>query len=186
MREFPIVLGLDLSLAATGWAILASHVSGTADHGVIPTTANRDDPDDTIVRAELIRDRVVDVAEVAGGPDLLVVEDLPRGVKHGGVQLGHVHQAVRGELRRLRWPVALVPPSNVKRYATGRGNAGKADLRVELVKRAGIDVRDDNACDAWWLAAMGLDQLGRPPLVMPAAHRTALAGCRWPQGVPTP
>jgi len=73
-----------------------------------------------------------------------------------------------------------VPPSNVKKYATGRGNAPKPDIRMEVYKRFGVDYADDNACDAFVLAAMGLDALGHPLIAMPATHRVALNKIVWP------
>jgi len=69
----------------------------------------------------------------------------------------------------------------LKRYATGKGNATKADMRMALFQRAGLDVRDDNAVDAWWLRAMALDHYGHPLVAMPQTHRQALEKVAWPE-----
>jgi len=67
-----------------------------------------------------------------------------------------------------------VPPATLKRYATGRGNATKADMRMAPYRRTGIDQPDDNLVDAAWLRHLGLDLLGAPEVRMPEAHRAAL------------
>jgi len=62
----------------------------------------------------------------------------------------------------------------LKKYATGKGTAPKPDLRMELYKRSGLDVADDNAVDALWLLAIGRELAGDPLWEMPQAHREAL------------
>lgn len=80
--------------------------------------------------------------------------------------------------------VVEVPPAVLKKYATGKGNANKGAM-VDATARRFPEVDtgsgDDNRCDALWLAAMGLDQLGRPLTLMPAAQRAALERVAWPE-----
>lgn len=77
--------------------------------------------------------------------------------------------------------VAEVPPSTLKRYATGKGTAPKSDMRMALYKRSGIDVPDDNQVDATWLRQMGLAHLGDPDAVpLPQTHLAALDKVVWP------
>ena len=68
-----------------------------------------------------------------------------------------------------------------ERFFTGKGNCNKPDMRMELFKRAELDVADDDLVDAWWLRAMALDHYGHPPLALPVAHRSALAKVSWPE-----
>lgn len=144
------VIGLDLSLAATGVA----DDSGTWTIKTSPTRR--------------IEDRLFDIwLDLTQMPpaDLYVIEDLPHAVAHGGPQLGMVHGVVRFHLRDR--PVALVTPATLKKYATGKGNATKADMRMAWFKRTGEDVADDNRCDAIWLRAMGRERLGLPLFWLP-------------------
>lgn len=78
--------------------------------------------------------------------------------------------------------VVEVSPSGLKKYATGSGSSkvSKADMRVALLKRTGIDERDENRVDAEWLRLMALDALGAPVVELPAAHRQALDAVAWP------
>lgn len=68
-----------------------------------------------------------------------------------------------------------MPPTSLKKFATGKGNATKADMRMALFQRAGIDCRDDNQVDAWWLHQIGLHiSSSLPRLVLPQTHTVAL------------
>lgn len=162
----PRVLGLDLSISATGIAA----PDGTTS--VLKLHASNGDQ-----RLNIILDAITD--QLNQGVDLAVIEDLPTHAQGAGIT-GMVHGVTRWALIDTGTPYALVPPASLKKYATGRGNAGKPDMRMALYQRAGIDERDDNAVDAWWLRAMGLDHLGHPPTPMPTTHRAALEKITWP------
>ncbi len=160
------VVGLDLSMAATG-------ITGA-------------DGDSVTVKTKAVGDRrLVVIADavltVTAGCDLAVIEDLPTHAKSAGIT-GMVHGAVRAALIRAFVPYVLVTPASLKKYATGKGNAGKPDMAVAAFKRAGVEFRDDNECDAWWLRAFGLDHYGQPVVALPAVNRSALDAVKaWPE-----
>lgn len=153
------VLGLDLSLTATGVAM---------PDGTLATIRTRTKEGDR---------RLTEIAYAIGrtlhAVDLAIVEDLPTHA-HGAGITGMVHGAVRSELIRFNVPYLLVPAATLKVFATGRGNSKKPELRMELFKRHGLDVADDNQVDAWWLRALGHDLTGQPLLDLPKTHRRAL------------
>lgn len=162
------VLGLDLSISSTGVA----DVHGDRDTITTPGVAGDQ-------RLCAIRDRIRD--ELTGAspprgrwPDLVVIEDVVVRSASASV-LGMLHGVVRADLIDRAIPYLLVAPATLKVYATSRGNAPKPDLRVELLKRTGVDERDDNAVDATWLRLLGLDLLGAPELDLPKDHRRALS-----------
>jgi Holliday junction resolvasome RuvABC endonuclease subunit len=163
------VVGLDLSITATGIA----WVDGTTYVVKSRSTGDR-----------RLLDIVDEVATAVEGRnvDLVVIEDLPTHAKAAGIT-GMVHGAVRTWLIREGIPYALVTPASLKKYATGAGNAGKPQMAVAAFKRLGRELSDDNQVDALWLRAAGLDYLGDPPAVMPAAQREALNKVAWPQAV---
>jgi crossover junction endodeoxyribonuclease RuvC len=177
----PRVIGIDLSLSSTG---VADSWRGIRLDAVNTPPAG----DDLAAR----RRRLVTIHRSIWGvisrhsivPDLVVIEGPSYGSTNGQnwdraglwwLVVDHFHQ-----LGPVPIPVAVVPPAVVKKYATGKGTATKADMRMALYQRAGLDERDDNKVDAWWLAAMGLDHLGYPPVKMPAANRDALDRVAWP------
>lgn len=162
-----MIVGLDLSLAETGYAL-------DGEHGTIVTKAT----DKLEERLEQIRKAVM-VDTVKAG-DLVVIEDF---VTHSPAasKLGMVHGVVRCALHRYGIQFALVPPATLKKFATGKGNATKADMRMALYKRFGHDLKNDNEVDAVWLRLAGLHQPSGHAPVMPKTHVDALSVVRWPE-----
>lgn len=173
----PLVVGIDPSLTGTGLDVGGSRLTiGSTRYG--STWPDR-------------RRRYLEiVAKVA-----TAIERHPEHAAHRTVVLvegyafsrngaGHADVVEAGFL--LRWHLtprcALlveIGPSTLKKYATGKGNATKADMRVALLKRTGIDDGDENRVDAAWLRLLGLDLLELPGRVeVPAAHRAALEPVR--------
>lgn len=166
----PWVLALDLSLTATG---VASPV------GLFTTLK----PPAGTVMARVVWhiDRILaTIAETS--PDLVVMEDVPfGGGNFAAGPLAMLHGALRFNLL-VGYPTtyATITAASLKKYATGRGNAKKPDMRVELYKRTGLDVADDNQVDAAWLRLMALDAYGHPEVMLPALNREALIKVDWP------
>lgn len=160
----PRVIGIDPSMTATGLV--------TAD-GEARTVRGRDCTD------RRLRDIYAAVYEAATGCSLAVIEDLPTHA-HGAGITGMVQGVVRLALMRADCQYAVVPPATLKRYATGKGNATKPDMRMALFQRMGLDLRDDNQVDAIWLRMLGLDWMGEPVVDLPKLQRDSIAKCRWP------
>ncbi|MFF3867375.1 hypothetical protein [Micromonospora sp. NPDC001898] len=165
----PRVVGLDLSMTATGiaWCDNTTYTvtsKTTGDHRLLAIVSE-------VARA-------VDGRSV----DLVVIEDLPTHAKSAGIT-GMVHGAVRAYLLRVGTPYALAAPASLKKYATGKGNCGKPEMAVAAYKRLGRELADDNQVDALWLRAAGLDHLGHPLADMPKTHRAALDAVRWPADI---
>lgn len=168
-----MIYGLDLSLTATGisdgtaaWLITSTGKSGAS-------LSERDD------RLWTLRNRILDALT----PATLVVVEAPAFSR----QNGHMHDRsglwwlVVTALHARDCQVVEVPPTCLKRYATGKGNANKG-LMIEAATRRfpHVDTAgDDNRVDALWLAAMGHDHLGTPLVALPAAHRASLEAVRW-------
>ena len=52
-----------------------------------------------------------------------------------------------------RFPMR-VPPMTLKKFASGKGNAKKQEMLLQIFKRWGIEFNDDNAADAYALARL--------------------------------
>ena len=166
----PRVVGIDPSLTATGIALpgrLSSFQTGQL-RGVERITELRD-----AVRSCIY----------APDADLVAIEGpaYSRQLGAGHHEAAGLWWAIACLLVQYRVPYAVVPPTVLKKYATGKGNATKADMRVALLKRTGEDVRDDNQVDALWLRFMGLDWLGFSPIALPAVQRDAMTKVAWPE-----
>lgn len=169
------IVGIDPSLTATGIA--------DADGGLHTITSKPDDGTVTdrarriaTITAHLRPHRLADAH--------LVVIEGPAFSRQGqaGVHLrAGLWWRIVGLLHSAGVPVAEVSPSTLKKYATGKGNADKSDMRMALYKRAGLDVSSDDEVDAWWLRQMGLAHLGDPDAVpLPQTHLSALDKVVWP------
>jgi Holliday junction resolvasome RuvABC endonuclease subunit len=159
------VVGLDLSITATGIAY--------AD-GFTTTVKPLSSGD---ARLAEIRN---EVRSAVVGTALVVIEDLPTHARAAGIT-GMVHGAIRVMLQSGP-PYVLITPATLKKYATGKGNAGKPEMAVALFKRAGLELADDNQVDAWWLRAAGLELLGEPLVELPKAQVAALDKVRAAMG----
>ena len=171
------VVGLDLSLTGTGVS------DGHHTWLVTSRGQKNDDLRSRSERLDTLRRSIVAHCLTA---DLVVVEQ-PAFSR----TTGHMHDRsglwwlVVAALHHHDLPVAEVPPTSLKRYATGRGNADKGAV-IDATARRLPDVDtggNDNRADALWLAAMGRDHLGVPLVTVPAHHRLALDAVRWPDTV---
>lgn len=135
------VLGLDLSLTATGYAVNDAVV------GVVKVKSRGEQ------RLVEIRNAVVDLAVYS---DVVVLEGYAFARPNQAHQLGELGGVVRAALWERRIPFVEVPPSVLKKYATGKGNADKGAVLAAAIRRLGFEGDDDNAADAWVLRAMGL------------------------------
>lgn len=168
----PLVIGLDLSLTCTG-------VAGTGWTDIIRTKRRGD---------ERLHYLITAVADFIKQADMVVMEGPSFG--HSGPRahedLSGLRVLVRQHCYRHRIPYGVVPPSSLKMFATGRGNATKGEVRSGVADRYGHHTegvgRYDQA-DAYTAMAMGLHHLGHPLADIPERASKALDGCAWPEFV---
>lgn len=175
------VIGLDLSLTSTGLACTCG-IHRIKSH-----------PSVEITRFSRLRVIMLGVLHhVHGTPevcgrgeraDLVVVEDLAltRSTGQHLTRAGLWH-LVMNEIDNESIPYAIVSPTSLKKYVTGRGNASKDEVLAAAIRRwpdAAINGNDE--ADAYALRAMGLDHLGHPVADVPKTHREALAKVAWPE-----
>lgn len=161
-------LGLDLSLACTGVA--------TAD-GDLVSIRPRAGAADPARRLHEIVDRLdpylrADVAVVEGyNPKGRQGFTMARIAELGGV--------VRMRLWQLSVPYVEAPPSLVKKFATGNGNADKAAVTAAAVAAGAAPANADQA-DAFWLRQLALAAAGAPH---DDDQELLVARLDWPEGV---
>lgn len=161
------ILALDLSLTATGWAITPDHFGTERAAG---TGVERLAEYKQWLRRMLLP-----------GFDQAVIEGYAYGRHNKAHQIGELGGIIRLTLHEENVPFIEVPPAVLKKYATGKGTAPKPDMRMELYKRSGLDVADDNAVDALWLLAVARELAGDPLWDMPKANREALGKVALPE-----
>ncbi len=149
------VVGLDLSLTGTG---LSSVGDFRWEVETVKTPAAK-------FRGHLRLDVILDkILGWALGADLVVVEGPSFGSQGNALhQMGGLWWLVTHRLWKLGIPYVVVTPSQVKKYATGKGNADKDAVVIAVTKRyVGAQVANNNEADAVVLAAIGKRLLGEP------------------------
>jgi Holliday junction resolvasome RuvABC endonuclease subunit len=155
----PRVIGLDLSIAASGYA-------ETIGNEIRTTTIDTDPkhyspaPRDTWRRLATVGVCVASYIGTGPPPALIVIEGPSYGSKSNTAhQLAGLWWLIYDALTRASHPLAVITPGELKKYATGKGTADKTAMAVALHRRAGLELGDDNRVDAWWLAAAALDKI---------------------------
>lgn len=165
----PRVVGIDPSLTGTGLAGAGWTVRLTPPKNL-----------DGVRRMKWLRAATLDYLK---GTDLVVVEGVSF-MSNGAyaAESAGWHWVLRLALDTYGLAWVEVPPASVKKYAVGRGNATKEDVLAAAIRRLpGFTASTTDEADAGWLRAMALDGLGYPQVVMPEAHRVALAKIAWPE-----
>lgn len=137
------LLALDLG-TRTGWAVLPS--SGQIASGVAEFRPGRFEG---AGMAFLRFERFLSDAASASGPFEAVMFEEVRA--HAGTIAAQVYGGFLAHLtawcERRSTPYLGVPVATIKRHATGKGNAGKADV-IKAVRARGFAPKDDNEADA--------------------------------------
>jgi len=155
-----LIIGIDPSLTSTGIVVLRD---GKVELAV--TTKNKPALG-TIDRVRLIYERIVCVAEsLTDGekwqaPDLIVIEGFSYGSKGRSVfDIAYLGWRIREELERLRTedgiPWLEVAPTQLKKFATGKGTANKEIILQQVYKRWKYETDNNNIADAFVLAKIG-------------------------------
>lgn len=92
-------------------------------------------------------------------PELAVIEGYGYGgpSPHTLVTLVEIGTVLRLCLHERRILCYVCPPSVLKKFATGKGNAKKPEVQAEVVKRWGFECPSDDVVDAYVLARLGLE-----------------------------
>lgn len=149
-------LGLDLSLTGTGLVILED--GKIVKQQLIKSKPTPDGtPKDEVKRILQI---VKDIEEGFKGNviDIAVIEGLAFMVRNATalVQLSALNYMTRAMLMTHDIPFVIVAPTSLKKFIASNGAAKKDAMLLETFKRYGVTILDDNVCDAYGLAQVGL------------------------------
>ncbi|MEU6267677.1 hypothetical protein [Saccharopolyspora shandongensis] len=179
------IVGIDPSLTGTGVAelLLDSEDRWQVFRWHCPTKGTRRDTLD--MRAARIGRITADVMSWAPGADLVVVEG-PAYASTVGSLLDRYGLWWRIVYRLLAHdvPVAVCPPTVLKKFITGNGGAKKADVMdaVNAMWYPDVPITNDNEADALGLASIGAAALGLPvPFRVTSDRSATLGNVEWPE-----
>lgn len=141
------IAAFDLSLTGTGFA------RAEGDKTSFDTLRPPKGVANGMARLHWILRSVYSRAETA---DLVVFEGLSYGSNDPSAQeRSGLAYLIRYELWYNQRPFILVPPSTLKKFVTGKGNAEKSIVIREVFRRYGCECGNDNEADACGLAVIG-------------------------------
>ena len=174
-----VILALDLG-TTTGWALRSAN--GPVAHGFVSFKSQRFEGGG--MRYLRFGRWLADMLTLSGqqgrsktgsqtnltGIGAVYFEEVRR---HLGVDAAHVYGGLLATLtawcEHHQIPYQGVPVGTIKRHATGKGNAGKAEV-IAAMKALGHPVTDDNEADALALLHWALAQGADPALGKEVRH----------------
>jgi crossover junction endodeoxyribonuclease RuvC len=174
------VVGLDLSLTAPG-------ITAIGDAGDLSVRVFKTAKLTGHQRIEYLRG-IVGGYTMRDTTDLVAIEGpaYNQGSMAGHHELAGLWWLITHQLYLDSTPYVVIGPGVLKKYATGKGNAGKHAVVAHVNDRyrhvLGELVTDDNQADSLVLAAIAHRHLGYPlEKSLPATHLAALDKVRWPE-----
>jgi len=148
-------LGIDLSLTGTGLVILED--GKIIEQKLIKSKPVGDLPINELKRIQKI---VSDIDSIIKDQkiNISVIEGMAYGVRNATalVQLSALNYMTRALLLEKDIPFIIVAPTSLKKFIASNGAAKKDAMLMETFKRYGVTILDDNECDAYGLAQVGL------------------------------
>lgn len=159
-----VTVGLDLSLAKTGYTVMCDGVVKFS--GIIKSQPSGDKHIDELKRLIKIVDQIEVMTFQIGKPDIVAIENLAFMARNTTAltQLAGLSYFVRQMLLDNNIPFLMVAPLTLKKFVTGKGKGDKSLMLMTVYKDYGFESLDDNVCDAFGLAALSMAVLGSPIL----------------------
>ena len=141
-------IGLDLSLTGTGVVVLKDNSKKPIVAKCIKTKNLRGGE-----RLAYIWQEIHQILDM-GWESAVVIEGYSYGSINRGLpfQIGELGGVVRERLTHYRLLYTVVPPTTLKKFITGHGNAKKPEVMKIVQNRWGFETKDNNIADAYGLA----------------------------------
>jgi len=152
IRPVKYFAGLDPSLVGTA-VVMIDENSIIAEQRLVITDSKED------IESRLLRIvREVSFLRCVPTLETVCIEGLAY-LSHSSrlFELAGIHFMLRCKMKECNIPFSVVPPTSLKKFATGKGNCGK-DLIIKCVyEKWGVNFQNDNLADAYVLARMALE-----------------------------
>ena len=173
------VVGIDPSLTSTGLALIDA-LTGTAYTAAVTSKGKKTDT--LVMQSERIRDltdRICDYVRAAD-PALVVIESATFSTRNdtSAHRRAGLWWSVVNDLVAEDFSVVMLSPAEVKKFATGKGNAGKDMMVARAATTWGEETLGTNIndiADALFLATAGSFGLGYPVVLSETSYRADIA-----------
>lgn len=144
------ILGIDPSLTGTGMVYLEN--GRMVKKELIKTKPTGDNK-----VAELNRLMFIARSFDPVGVDIAVMEGVAYMARNTTalVQLSALNYLIREGLYICHIPFVIVAPTTLKKFITGKGNAAKDEIMMDVYKKYHVTLTNDNEADAYCLARIG-------------------------------
>jgi len=147
-----IFTGIDLSLTGTGFVNI-DNKSKIIDQELIVTKPNVQIEE----RLLSIRNTIENLLHKES-TESIYLEGLSFASKGQSImELAALHYFIRIYLFENKLKYKVIPPTSLKKFVTGKGQAKKNLMLLKVYKKWGVEFQDDNICDAYSLSRMALE-----------------------------
>ena len=150
------IMGIDLSLTGTGVVVVDEESINASKLIKSKPSAERTTLDE-IERLLRIKADIIQLID-QHKPKLVLIEGLAFMAKNTTalVQLAGLNYMIREYLAIRKIPFVIVAPTTLKKFIIGKGVGQKDLMLLETYKKYGVSFIDDNLCDAFALATVGV------------------------------
>ena len=151
------IVGLDLSLTCTGIAVY-----NTTDDGITTKVVKTSSKDSDVCRYSKIHS---DTLHEYAFSSIVFIEGYSFGSFSKSssmsklIELGGI---IKYDLDNRDIPFVIVPPTVLKKFITGKGNAKKEDVKLGVYKKFGREFKTSDEADAFALVVLGIKYLNIP------------------------
>ena len=172
------MIGVDLSLTGTG---IASNTRGSISTTTITTKGLTGRERRNLIVSVVTRLVVSAGYPIEGYPCSICIEGLAFGARDTGQERAGLWYRLVDELENGGCRVIVVPPTSLKKFVTGAGNAEKSMMVREVFRRWGIEAKNDNEADAAGLLMCGLAVVDLYPGELTGAQREVVQAIKTPK-----
>ena len=143
-----IIIGIDPSLTSTGICVMDGETGEIGE--TIAIQPNNTGPE----RLASFRQEITNLIAMRSNMHAFI-EGYAFGANNQREALGELGGILRLALYDAGIPIVVIPPTILKKFATGRGTADKVAMAVQLMKEFGISYPTTDQTDAHWLCCLG-------------------------------
>lgn len=158
-----MIVGIDPSLTATCLAYCKHPPEPLAEALVLTTISTKAAGHDLLSRFSRYRHLVREVIAICNqaGARRIILEGYSFGSQGNATTWTHEYGALLRESLSQRFDVREVPPTTIKKFATGKGNADKMAVAVAITKRWGLTLQTSDEYDATACCLLGMVEAGQ-------------------------